>query len=122
MQEDGSWEEQGSVASSDRRPSVSGGLRALTSRIQDRTEPWDVRDDALNQITDLCAAGSLSPNLPDFTAQLKAVVRGLVAQLSDLRSQVVRSACAAISQLVAVVGDHPALDRLVYEQLLPGLL
>ena len=120
-------------ASADRPPSntsttasrptrARGSVLALAGKLQDRSIPWNERDEALQKLAHLFTTGQPSPHLEDFVTQLKAAVHGLVAQLQDLRSQVVRSACVAVAQLVALVGDHPAFERLLREHLLPGLL
>ena len=55
-------------------------------------------------------------------AEFKPLVLGVSAQVPDLRSQVVRSACAVLVELAVAVGDHSAFDRPSREVVLPALI
>ena len=90
--------------------------------IHSRDAHWAERDAALNRLGELIQEGSLDPNADDFSPVLKTIILGLVTQLPDLRSQVVRSACGTLALLAAEVGDHSALDRPMREQVIPAVI
>jgi hypothetical protein len=97
-------------------------VEIATDFLQTRDAHWAERDAALNRLGELIQSGSLDPAADDFATSLRAVLSGLVTQLPDLRSQVVRSACASLALLAAEVGDHAALDRPMQQQVLPAVI
>ena len=101
---------------------TSSVAQLATSFLATRDAHWAERDAALQRLGDLVQNGALNPSAEDYAANLKAVIIGLVTQLPDLRSAVVRSACSALALLVAEVGDHASLDRPLREQVLPALI
>jgi hypothetical protein len=93
-------------------------LPDLVDLLQSRRADWVVRDMALQRLLVIARNGGIEAETPDF----KQIVSGLAEQVPDLRSQVVRSACAAIVELSCAVGDHLAFDRPLREVLLPPLI
>ena len=94
-------------------------LSKLTAHIKTRDADWMVRDGALQRLGILLQDGALDPGDLDFGKQLKAVVGALCAQLPDNRSQLIKNACSTIVAFVEVLGDHPAMDRPLREQVFP---
>eukprot|EP00966_Prymnesium_polylepis_P000120 2636-Prymnesium_polylepis.1 len=80
------------------QPRGKKDVLALAGKLQDRSLPWNERDEALQDLTHIFATGGLAPDHADFPVQLKAVVLGLAAQLPDLRSHVVRLSLIHISE------------------------
>ena len=97
-------------------------LSKLTAHIKTRDADWMVRDGALQRLGILLQDGALDPGDLDFGKQLKAVVGALCAQLPDNRSQLIKNACSTIVAFVEVLGDHPAMDRPLREQVFPAVL
>lgn len=93
-------------------------LLELADLLQSRRADWVVRDMALQRLLVITRNGGIEAETPLF----KQIVSGLAEQIPDLRSQVVRSACAAIVELSCAVGDHSAFDRPLREVLLPTLI
>ena len=87
-----------------------------------RESHWAERDAALQRCGELLEEGALNPVDDDFSTSLKSLVAGLVAQLPDLRSQVVRSACNTLALLAAEMCDHAALERLMCKSVLPAVI
>ena len=50
------------------------------------------------------------------------VLMAIVEQLPDLRSQIARSACNALTEFAAAVGDQAGMERPMRESVLPALL
>ena len=94
----------------------------VSTYLQTRDVEWDLRDAGLQRLTALLQEGALDTQSADSAQQLKAVVAAIVTQLPDLRSQVARSACSALTTLATHLGDHGALDRPMREAVLPTLL
>ena len=76
-------------------------LLLSTELLASREAHWAERDAALNRLGELLQEGALDASADDFATSLKAAVNGLVLQLPDLRSQVVRSACNTLALLAA---------------------
>ena len=93
-------------------------LSKLADLLKDRKDDWALRDAALQQVAALVGAHGVGTHSADF----KPVLMGIVAQLPDLRSQVVRSACSALTEFAAAVGDQAAIERPMREAVLPTLL
>ena len=102
--------------------SSSNVVQIATELLSDRDAHWAERDAALQRLGELLQTGALDPSTDEFGASLKAMLSGVVTQLPDLRSQVVRSACSTLMLLAAEVGDHAALDRPIREQVLPAVI
>ena len=90
----------------------------LAKAIDSREGQWTSRDACLQQLSHRFRSSSLDAFSPEF----KRILQGITAQLSDLRSQVVRSACTALSDMATAARDHVVLERPMREQLLPELL
>ena len=92
--------------------------KALAVLVETRDWDWQHRDTALQRLGAVVAADGLDVQSEDF----KTILLGVAAQLSDLRSQIVRSACNTLTAIVEAVGDHQVLERPMREVILPALL
>ena len=107
------------MATDSKELDVSGySTTELAKAIDSREGQWTSRDACLQQLSHRFRSSSLDAFSPEF----KRILQGITAQLSDLRSQVVRSACTALSDMATAARDHVVLERPMREQLLPELL
>ena len=93
-------------------------LLKLAGLLKDRKGDWAVRSAALQQIGVMVSENGMDAH----DAAFKPVLEGIVAQLPDLRSQVVLAACSALTDFAAAVGDQQAMERPMRESVLPTLL
>lgn len=71
---------------------------------------WKARDEVLKRLRGVIAGGATAEE--GFASQILRLRDPLVAQLQDLRSQVVRSACMAVSELSAATSESGLFEHL----------
>jgi len=94
------------------------GPSHIGTLLRDREADWLSRDAARQRTAELARNNALDAASEHF----RPILIGLSKQLADLRSQVVRSACFALTEIAAAAGDHQACDRPMREAIVPELL
>lgn len=104
----------------DLHPGQQQELRHAANLLRDRSAGWADRDAALQRVAELLREASIGAGSHGMVRLLP----GISAQLSDLRSQIVRSACDVLAALSEVVtdADAGALEKPVREKVAPSLL
>eukprot|EP00965_Chrysotila_dentata_P219024 6190891-Pleurochrysis_carterae.AAC.1 len=90
----------------------------LVQILQTRDLEWQSRDAALQRVAELARQDEIDAAAKYF----KPLVLGVSTQLPDLRSQIVRSASFALTELASATGDHVAFDRPMRDAIVPSLL
>eukprot|EP00659_Diplonema_papillatum_P017520 gene17520-26953_t len=80
-------------------------VETLGERLQDIKGPWSDRLDALKKLQSLILGGA--PRLPNYYELVHEKLRfGIVAQVSDLRSAIVKEACLLLMMMCKMTAPH----------------